>query len=52
AKNTGQASLERIIAFVSLTLMLFDNERSDCVYKILTKFKGILGSVENNVRFQ
>nr|QYA72285.1 polyprotein [Wild potato mosaic virus] len=44
--------IEHIIAFVSLAVMLFDVERSDCVFKSLNKFKGVIGSLNSDVRHQ
>ncbi|ABR88099.1 polyprotein [Gloriosa stripe mosaic virus] len=38
--------IEQILAFVVLIMMLIDAERSDCVYKILNKFKGVIRSIE------
>nr|NP_787941.1 6K1 protein [Peru tomato mosaic virus] len=44
--------IEHIIAFVSLAVMLFDVERSDCVFKSLNKFKGVISSLNSDVRHQ
>nr|YP_003902963.1 6K1 protein [Brugmansia suaveolens mottle virus] len=44
--------LEHIIAFTSLLIMLFDTERSDCVFKSLNKFKGLVSSMDSDVRHQ
>nr|YP_006846309.1 6K1 [Potato virus B] len=52
SKSSEQVNFERIIAFVSLVLMMFDAERSDCVYRSLTKLKSLMGTVENTVHFQ
>nr|APZ75429.1 polyprotein [Jasmine virus T] len=52
AKNAEQVKLERIVAFISLVLMAFDSERSDCVYKILMKLKNLIGTCEQDVHFQ
>ncbi|AJO62057.1 polyprotein [Tamarillo leaf malformation virus] len=40
------AYMERIIAIITLLIMAFDAERSDGVYQILNKFKGVIGSAE------
>nr|UZM07868.1 polyprotein [Colombian datura virus] len=40
------AYMERTIAVITLLVMAFDAERSDCVYKILSKFKGLVVSVD------
>nr|WIW79763.1 polyprotein [Potato virus A] len=52
AKASEQINFERIIAFISLVLMMFDRERSDCVYRSLTKLKSLMSTVENTVQFQ
>nr|WBO26432.1 polyprotein [Amazon lily mosaic virus] len=44
--------LEQIVAFVALVLMVFDSEKSDCVFKTLNKFKGIIGSLNSTVQHQ
>nr|YP_006423950.1 6K1 protein [Bidens mottle virus] len=44
--------IEQIIAFVTLVLMTFDAERSDCVFKTLNKFKGTVSSLNSTVRHQ
>nr|YP_007354891.1 6K1 protein [Brugmansia mosaic virus] len=44
--------LEHIVAFISLVVMVFDAERSDCVFKTLNKFRGIVGSLNSNVHHQ
>nr|URJ21482.1 polyprotein [Potato virus V] len=44
--------IEHIVAFVTLAVMLFDVERSDCVFKSLNKFKGVIGSLNSEVRHQ
>nr|QWT83729.1 polyprotein [Pepper yellow mosaic virus] len=45
-------SIEHIVAFISLVIMMFDTERSDCVFKTLNKFKGIILSLDSEVRHQ
>ncbi|QVN46486.1 polyprotein [Polygonatnum kingianum mottle virus] len=52
AKKASEANLEKVIAFTSLILMIFDQERSDCVYKILNKLKGIMGTIDADVYHQ
>nr|NP_734210.1 6K1 protein [Tobacco etch virus] len=49
AKQPEIAYFEKIIAFITLVLMAFDAERSDGVFKILNKFKGILSSTEREI---
>nr|AWJ58395.1 polyprotein [Plum pox virus] len=51
-KRDSQANLERVVAFVALVMMLFDSERSDGVYKILNKLKGVMGSIDQTVHHQ
>nr|QED45152.1 polyprotein [Leek yellow stripe virus] len=38
--------LEKMIAMLVLVTMLFDANRSDAVYKILNKFKGVMSSID------
>nr|AGG18227.1 polyprotein [Leek yellow stripe virus] len=38
--------LEKMIAMLVLITMLFDANRSDAVYKILNKFKGVMSSID------
>nr|QED45150.1 polyprotein [Leek yellow stripe virus] len=38
--------LEKMIAMLVLLTMLFDANRSDAVYKILNKFKGVMSSID------
>nr|YP_010088112.1 6K1 [Platycodon mild mottle virus] len=53
AKSQEQAQLERIIAVIALILMVFDAERSDCVYKILNKLRTLVGiSSSDTMKFQ
>nr|BDR95910.1 polyprotein [Konjac mosaic virus] len=63
-RSANEAAFESIIAITSLVLMVFDQERSDCVYRILQKLRtlvGISGEVvhhqgslddENHVEFE
>nr|QDA01852.2 polyprotein [Alstroemeria mosaic virus] len=44
--------LEHVVAFITLVAMVFDAERSDCVFKILNKLKGIVSSLDSEVRHQ
>ncbi|QIJ96721.1 polyprotein [Polygonatum kingianum virus 1] len=52
AKRESEQNLEKIIAFTSLVLMIFDQERSDCVYKILNKLKGLMNTIDGGVYHQ
>nr|QED45104.1 polyprotein [Leek yellow stripe virus] len=38
--------LEKMIALLVLITMLFDANRSDAIYKILNKFKGVMSSID------
>lgn len=51
-KSKSQDTLQKIVAFVALIMMTFDADRSDCVYKILNKLKGIIGTIEYEVQHQ
>nr|AHN96209.1 polyprotein [Yam mild mosaic virus] len=46
AKRESEQRLEQIIAFIALVMMIFDNERSDCVYKVLNKLKNLMNTAE------
>nr|YP_007001287.1 6K1 [Yam mild mosaic virus] len=46
AKRESEQRLEQIIAFIALVMMVFDNERSDCVYKVLNKLKNLMNTAE------
>nr|NP_734156.1 6K1 protein [Lettuce mosaic virus] len=52
AKREDQANLERIIAFTALVMMMFDSERSDCVYRSLSKLKSLVSTCDDDVRHQ
>nr|YP_004046674.1 6K1 [Sweet potato virus C] len=51
-KSRKEIQYERIIAFISLLLMVIDSERSDCVYKILSKLRGLMGCIDGGVYHQ
>ncbi|AHU88030.1 polyprotein [Vanilla distortion mosaic virus] len=51
-KQHSCQQLEKVVAFVALVMMMFDAERSDCVYRTLNKFKGIMGSIDSGVFHQ
>ncbi|AYD49586.1 polyprotein [Arracacha virus Y] len=44
--------LEQIIAFVVLVFMMFDAERSDCIFKTLNKLKGVVTTMDRQVEHQ
>nr|WOC29314.1 polyprotein [Mercurialis mosaic virus] len=53
AKRQSEARLEQIVAFMALVLMIFDAQKSDCVYKMLNKLKGLVTTLDDNtVYFQ
>ncbi|AAC55550.1 putative 6K1 protein, partial [Yam mosaic virus] len=46
SKRSEECKFEAIIAFIALVLMIFDAERSDCVYRSLTKLKSLVATTE------
>nr|YP_006423988.1 6K1 protein [Chilli ringspot virus] len=52
AKRESEVRLEQIVAFMALVMMIFDNDRSDCVYRVLNKFKNIVSTAEQDVVHQ
>uniref|UniRef100_A0AAU6NE54 Genome polyprotein n=1 Tax=Ethiopian yam virus TaxID=3123104 RepID=A0AAU6NE54_9POTV len=46
SKRADESKFEAIIAFIALVLMIFDAERSDCVYRSLTKLKSLVSTTE------
>nr|AQY17504.1 polyprotein [Chilli ringspot virus] len=52
AKRESEVRLEQIVAFMALIMMIFDNDRSDCVYRVLNKFKNIVSTAEQDVVHQ
>nr|URC17558.1 polyprotein [Zucchini yellow fleck virus] len=52
AKTENEKTMEQAIAFMTLLMMLIDTERSDCLFRILNKFKGVVGSIGQNVYHQ
>nr|UQS87546.1 polyprotein [Yam mosaic virus] len=46
SKRSEECKFEAIIAFIALVLMIFDAERSDCVYRSLTKLKSLVSTTE------
>nr|YP_001552415.1 6K1 [Tobacco vein banding mosaic virus] len=51
-KRASEVRLEQIVAFIALVMMIFDNDRSDCVYRVLNKFKNIVGVADQEVIHQ
>ncbi len=52
AKTQNEKRMEQILAFVTLIMMFIDAEKSDCVYRLLNKFKGVIGTIEQDVYHQ
>nr|WMX25359.1 polyprotein [Watermelon mosaic virus] len=52
AKTATQLQLEKIVAFMALLTMCIDNERSDAVFKILSKLKTFFGTMGEEVKVQ
>nr|YP_008320585.1 first 6-kDa protein [Habenaria mosaic virus] len=51
-KRESETRLEQIVAFIALVLMVFDNERSDCVYRVMNKLKNVMSVAEQDVNHQ
>nr|YP_010809062.1 6K1 [Ashitaba mosaic virus] len=45
-KSKGEATLERIVAFMSLIMMMFDADKSDYIYKVLNKLRSLTTTIE------
>nr|AUM57521.1 polyprotein [Pokeweed mosaic virus] len=43
--KSDSRKMEQGIALIALILMVFDTDRSDCVYRTLNKFKGVMSSL-------
>nr|YP_009509101.1 6K1 [Daphne virus Y] len=52
AKNVENQKFEKIIAFIALVMMIFDTQRSDCVYKALTKIRSLTTICGETVKYQ
>ncbi|QED42783.1 polyprotein [Soybean virus A] len=52
AKTCVQSQLEKIVAFMALLTMCIDNERSDAIFKILSKLKMVFGTMGEDVKMQ
>ncbi|APB88036.1 polyprotein [Vanilla mosaic virus] len=52
AKTALQLQFEKIIAFLAIVTMCIDSERSDAVFKLLSKLKTVFATVGENVRIQ
>nr|NP_734116.1 6K1 protein [Bean common mosaic virus] len=52
AKNATQLQFEKIVAFMALLTMLIDTERSDAIFKILSKLKTVFNTMGETVQIQ
>ncbi|UTQ50671.1 MAG: polyprotein [Rumex potyvirus 1] len=52
AKSPMESKYERIIAMFALFMMVFDADRSDCVYKILNKLRTLTNIAQTDVYHQ
>nr|ACX53640.1 polyprotein [Chilli veinal mottle virus] len=48
SKRPSEDKLEQIVALVALMMMVFDTDRSDCVYKVINKLRNVMGVVDND----
>nr|NP_734106.1 6K1 protein [Dasheen mosaic virus] len=52
AKTALQLQFEKIIAFLAIVTMCVDAERSDAVFRLLSKLKTVFATVGEDVRIQ
>nr|YP_611114.1 6K1 protein [Daphne mosaic virus] len=52
SKSAESQQYEKSLAFVALLLMVFDSERSDCVYKVLCKLRALTNICGERVQYQ
>ncbi|AER59752.1 polyprotein [Keunjorong mosaic virus] len=52
SKTYLEKNFEKIIAFMALITMMFDDKKSDAVFKCLGKIKTVFGTMEDVVRLQ
>lgn len=52
AKTGLQLQFEKIVAFMALLTMIVDTERSDAVFKVLSKLKSVFSAMGEEVRVQ
>nr|AIC83445.1 polyprotein [Bean common mosaic virus] len=52
AKNATQLQFEKIVAFMALLTMVIDTERSDAIFKILSKLKTVFHTMGESVQIQ
>nr|QED45314.1 polyprotein [Onion yellow dwarf virus] len=52
AKSRSETTLEQIVALCALVAMFFNTEKSDAVFKILSKVKNVFSSTDIPVQYQ
>nr|YP_001974439.1 6K1 protein [Fritillary virus Y] len=52
SKEAIQLQFEKIIAFMALLTMCIDTERSDAIFKILSKLKTVFNTMGEDVMIQ
>nr|QED45316.1 polyprotein [Onion yellow dwarf virus] len=52
AKSKSETTLEQIVALCALAAMFFNTEKSDAVFKILSKVKSVFASTDFPVQYQ
>nr|QED45308.1 polyprotein [Onion yellow dwarf virus] len=52
AKSKSETTLEQIVALCALVAMFFNTEKSDAVFKILSKVKNVFSSTDIPVQYQ
>nr|ATN39852.1 polyprotein [Peanut mottle virus] len=52
AKTETELGLEKVVAYLALIAMIFDGERSDAVFRALSKLKTVFGTLGETVRYQ
>nr|QED45238.1 polyprotein [Onion yellow dwarf virus] len=52
AKSKSETTLEQIVALCALLAMFFNTEKSDAVFKILSKIKNVFSSTDFPVQYQ
>nr|QED45188.1 polyprotein [Onion yellow dwarf virus] len=52
AKSKSETTLEQIVALCALMAMFFNTEKSDAVFKILSKIKNVFSSTDFPVQYQ
>ncbi|QLH94015.1 polyprotein [Achyranthes virus A] len=52
SKTKSELHLEKVVATMALFTMILDPEKSDAVFRVLSKVKTFFGTVEDTVRYQ